>query len=140
MDPDERHGGETEAEQAASNARLALRRSGIVPIEPDATVAVMLQPGEPLLAARRAAQLERQPAESRSASPRVGDLYLTDRRLIHLGTPCTDLPLDAIREAEATDEWLLLRISGAEGLRIRVADPRVLRVAIAAARTAGRSR
>ena len=122
---------------ASVSARRRVRSAGIVPIEPDEAVAVMLEPGERVLAAQPGAEVTR-PAEA-SSTVLVGDLYVTDRRLIHLAGPALFLPLDAIGEAEVTSEWLLLRVGAGDGVRIRVADPRALRTQIGVARTARRA-
>lgn len=125
-------------EAAADSARSALRYRGAVPIEPDAPIAVMLAPGERVLAARRATRIGSLSGASGTSAGAAGDLYLTDRRLIHLSEPGLDILLEDIREAGVTEDQLLLLV-GAEGVRIRIDDPRVLRVHIGAARTARRA-
>ena len=124
-------------EAAADVARSALRAAGAIPIEPDPPIAVMLAPGERVLAVRHGARVE---LMARTAADEVGDpgdLYLTDRRLVVVAR-LMDIPLEDIREVGVLDGRLLLLIERCGGVRIHVEDPRVLRVELAAARTAVR--
>lgn len=125
-------------EAAADDARRALRTAGIVPIEPDARVATMLEPDERVLTLRRAVFVAGGSSPDERPIGR-GDLYVTDRRLLLLADPLLSVCLEGILEAEVRDRRLLLRIDNADGLSVEVDDPRVLRVQIGAAR-AGRRR
>ena len=46
-------------EASAEGARRELREQGIVPIEPDERIGVLLAPGEDVVAVRRSVRLER---------------------------------------------------------------------------------
>ena len=124
-------------EAAADLARDALRAAGVVPIEPDPPLAVMLAPGERVLAVRHAARVELLARTADDAAANLGDLYLTDRRLVVVARPL-DIPLEDIREVGVLDDQLLLLIERCGGVRIHVEDPRVLRVELASARAAAR--
>jgi len=126
-------------EAAADAARRSLRLDGVVPIEPDMAVAVMLAAGERVLAARHGAHLEQLSPDDSRREPLIGDLYLTDQRLLVLGSSLLELSLDRIREAGVANGRLLLLMGDGDGVAIRVEDPRVLRVAIGAARTSMRA-
>jgi hypothetical protein len=126
-------------EAAADDARRRFREQGIVPIEPDDRIGVMLAPGERLVAVHRAASLERRKGWRDPAGGLDGDLYLTTCRLVHLGRASIEYPLAEIREAVVGTGALWLVVTGARGVEIGVADPRVLRVEIAAVREATRA-
>ena len=127
-------------EAAADVARSALRVAGAIPIEPDAPIAVMLAPGERVLAVRHAARVELLARTAIDEDERAGpgDLYLTDRRLIVVAQPL-NIPLEDILEVGVLDGQLLLLTERCGGVRIHVEDPRVLRVELAAARTSFRA-
>jgi len=136
---DARDDAQADDEAAADAARRSLRLDGVVPIQPDMPVGVMLAAGERVLAARHGALLELLRPGDSSREPLVGDLYLTDQRLIVLGSPVLEVSLDRIREAEVANGRLLLLMGDGDGVAVRVEDPRVLRVAIGAARTSKRA-
>lgn len=117
---------------------MRLREQGIVPIEPDDAVGVMLDPDERVIAVRRSVCLERRAGWRDPGAGIGGDLYVTTRRLLHLGRIPVEYQLQDIREAMVTDDALLLLVGVDRGLTIRVSDPRLLRVEIAAAREAMR--
>ena len=122
-------------ERAASTRRRALRAGAVVPIEPDPRVAVLLEPGERVVAQRRGVAVEVHGGDPSTGTDRASDpvdLYVTDRRLLGIGIGL-DLQLDAIVEADSTNGRLRLRLGDTRGIAIGVADPSVLRVEIAAA-------
>ena len=123
---------------AARDARRRLREQGIVPIEADCRVGVMLGQDELLVAVRRAVALERRRPCPPDPAGLGGDLYVTTRRLLHLGQRPIAYELDAIREVVVAGDQLLLVLDDGMGLAISVDDPRLLRVEIAAARAAAR--
>jgi hypothetical protein len=126
-------------ERAASARRRALRSRGIVPIESDPRVAVLLEPGERVVAQRRCVEVEDGGGGS-SAAPGPHDpvdLYVTDRRLLGIGMGL-DVPLDAIIEADIAGGRLRLQLGDTRGIAIGVSDPAVLRVELAAALRARR--
>ncbi len=122
-------------ERAASTLRRALRAGGVIPIEPDPRVAVLLEPGERVIAQRRGVALEVDGDASSTGAGRASgraDLFVTDRRLLGIGMDL-DLPLDTIVEADSAMRRLRLRLDDTRGVVIGVPDPAVLRVEIAAA-------
>lgn len=125
-------------EDRADETRRRLRAQGIVPIEPDERVGVMLRPDEQLVAVRHAVSLERRSGRSAPDHGLRGDLYVTTQRLLHVGRLRVECPLDEIREAIVGDDALLLVVNGYRGITLWVSDPRALRVEIAAVREAAR--
>jgi hypothetical protein len=128
----------TDADRA-DEARRRLHEQGIVPIEPDARIGVMLAPGELVLAVRRSASLDRRHVRREDDPGLCGDLYVTTRRLVHLGRSAVVYGLDEIREADIAANHLLLVVGDNRGVVIDVGDPCLLRVEIAAARAAARA-
>lgn len=125
-------------EARAEEARRRLHEQGIVPIEPDERIAGLLDRDERVYAVRRATSLERR-QHPRGDDPGLhGDLYLTSRRLVHLGRTRVDYRLQQISDAVVSAHRLVLVTDESHGVTIDVADPRVLRVEIAAARAAAR--
>lgn len=123
----------------ADEARRRLHEQGLVPIEPDDRIGVMLAPGELVLAVRRSTSLDRRHVRRPDDPGLTGDLYVTSRRLVHLGRSAVVYPLDEIREADIAANQLLLVVGENRGVVIDVDDPCVLRVEIAAARAAARA-
>jgi hypothetical protein len=79
--------------------------------------------------------------DSHSSVPSGGTLYLTSRRLVHLGPEVREVDLTAIDEIGVVLERLLLvDLADGSDLAIEVDQPRVLRVQLAAARAAARRR
>jgi hypothetical protein len=89
---------------------------------------------------RRAALLDRRQPQAGSDAPSglAGDLYLTSRRLVLVGRLTLSFELDEIEEAMLAGERLLLVLRDGQGASVAVAQPRLLRVEIAAARAAVR--
>jgi hypothetical protein len=132
-------------ESSADAARQRLRALGIVAIEPDDRIGGLLAPGEAVVAVRRSVRLERRhsPREGDVSDPPdrpglAGDLYVTTRRLVHLGRSRVDYRLSEIRDAVEAPGALRLIVRDERGIEITVGDPRVLRVEIAAVREAAR--
>jgi hypothetical protein len=128
----------TDADRA-DEARRRLQEQGIVPIEPDDRIGVMLGPDELVLAVRRSASLDRRHVHRADDPGLCGDLYVTSQRLVHLGRSAVVYGLDEIREADVAANQLLLVVGENRGVVIDVGDPRFLRVEIAAARAAARA-
>jgi hypothetical protein len=123
----------------ADEARRRFHEQGVIPIEPDDRIGVMLAPGELVLAVRRSASLDRR-HHRRADDPGLrGDLYVTTQRLVHLGRSAVVYALDEILEADVAADQLLLVVADNRGVAIDVGDPRLLRVEIAAARSAARA-
>ena len=130
--------GETSDEASASDARRRLRERGIVPIEPDERIGVLLAVGEQVVAVRRAISIERR-TEVHGPDPGVqGDLYVTTARILCLGAVPIDVPLADIQEAVVGPGALRLVVGAGRGVEIRTADPSLLRVEISAVREAAR--
>jgi hypothetical protein len=127
-------------EAAADEARERHRTQSMAALEPDARIAPLLGAGEHLLAVRRSAVLDRrQPVPGLDASAGLGgDLYLTQRRLILVGRRTVSFDLDGIEEVMLGRERLLFVMRDGEGASLSVAQPRLLRVEIAAARASAR--
>ena len=78
--------GDRPTRQPPIEARRRLREQGIVPIEPDDPVGVMLAPEEMVVAVRRSVTLERRKGWPPEPGGGLGgDLYVTTQRLVHLG-------------------------------------------------------
>ncbi len=72
---------------------------------------------------------------------RGGDLYLTSRRMVHVGESSREINLVAIQEsAVSLERLLLLDLTDGSDLAIEVDQPRLLRVQLAAARANARRR
>jgi hypothetical protein len=125
-------------EAAADEARRRLRKQGIVALEPDARIGVMLAPGESVVAVRRDVSLERRKDVHDPGQALHGDLYVTTTRLVCLGQVPVDIPLAEIREVFVAVGALRLVVREGRGLEIRIEDPYLLRVEISAARESAR--
>ncbi|MEI7743591.1 MAG: hypothetical protein WCK58_07560 [Chloroflexota bacterium] len=123
-------------EAAARIRRDTLREMGVIPIEPDARIAVLLAADEQVVTVRREVTLERRLAwQGRGAGLR-GDLYVTTRRLVHLGDVAVEYGLADVHEAVIAPGALRLIVGRSQGVEICTVDPRVLRVEIGAVRLA----
>lgn len=131
--------GSSADEASADEARQRLREYGIVAIEPDDRIGVLLAPGEKVVAVRRSVLLEHHQGSGEAAGGVAGDLYVTTRRLVHLGALQVAYGLCEIRDAVEAPGALRLIVGEDRGIQMSVPDPRVLRVEIAAAREAARS-
>ena len=121
-----------EADEAdAAAARERFRIGPIPAIEPDEEVAVHLVNSEVVHALRTRAIL-RAPGGDTSLGY-GGTLYLTSRRLIHLGQVVMSVQLTDIEETSLAGERLLLTLSNGEGLSLDLDRPRLLRAEIAEA-------
>ena len=127
-------------EAAADRARARYRRQAMAALVPDVHIAPLLTSDEQVLAVRRSALLDRRQPHAGSDAPGglAGDLYLTSRRLVLVGRLTLSFDLDEIEEALLSGERLLLVLRGGQGASLAVAQPRLLRVEIAAARASAR--
>jgi hypothetical protein len=124
-------------EQAADAERARLVTGELPDLDPQVHGALELTDGELVHAIRHAALLD----EGDAAMPRGGDLYLTSRRMIHVGESSREISLDAIEEsAVSLERLLLLDLTDGSDLAIEVDQPRLLRVQLAAARANARRR
>ena len=128
-------------EADANRAREAYRTRPMAALEPDATIAPLLAPGERVVALRRSAWLDRRQAPPGAAGSAglAGDLYLTSKRLVLVGRRSVSFELDEIEEAMLSGDQLLLVMRDGQGASLGVAQPRLLRVEIAAARAFARA-
>ena len=117
-------------EASAGLARDAFLVSPVPVIEPDETISGHLVPGEQVHGLRRHAIL-RAPGDDRALGY-GGTLYLTSRRLVHLGQVIVTVQLTDIVESSLAGERLLLSLRGGEGLAIDLDRPRLLRAEMAA--------
>ena len=117
-------------EEAAGAARDRFRIGPVPSIEPDEDVKSHLANDESVHALRRHAIL-RAPGGDRALGY-AGTLYLTSRRLLHLGQVVLSVTLTEIDESSLAGERLLLSLRGGEGLALDVDMPRLLRAEMAA--------
>jgi len=117
-------------EAAASAARDRYLSAPVPPIEADGHIAAHLAPGEQIHALRTRAIL-RAPGGDQALGY-GGTLYLTSRRLVHLGQVVVTVKLTDILEASLAGERLLLSLRDGEGVTLDVDRPRLLRAEIAA--------
>jgi hypothetical protein len=117
-------------EEAAAAARDRFRIGAIPAIEPDDTVRAHLEPDENVHALRLRAIL-RSPGGD-GALGYGGTLYLTSRRLVHLGQVALSVNLIDIEESSLAGERLLLTLRNGEGLTLDIDRPRLLRAEMAA--------
>ena len=125
-------------EQAADAERQRLAHESLPVLDAQADIVFQLFPDERLHAERRAALVER----GQGAIPSGGTLYLTSRRLVHIGHEAVEeIRLESITDmAVALERLLLIELADGSDLAIEVDQPRLLRVQVSAARAALRER
>jgi hypothetical protein len=116
-------------EAAAAAAREGFRFAPIEPIEPDEAIGPHLTTGERVHALRRHAILRAPGGDG--ALGYGGTLYLTSRRLIHLGQVVVSVNVADVEESSMAGERLLLTLREGEGMSIDVDRPRLLRAEMA---------
>lgn len=117
-----------EAEAAAARERF---RDGPLPtIDPDERIVGHLTPGESVHDLRTHAILSGPGGDG--ALGYGGSLYLTSRRLVHLGQVNVTVKLTDIVETSLSGERLLLTLPDGEGMALEVDRPRSLRTHLAA--------
>ncbi len=117
-------------EREALEARERLRTEPLDTVEPDDVARAHLNPGEIVHGLRRSAIL-RVPGDR--ALGYGGTLYLTSRRLVHIGQVSVNVQLGDISEIATAEERLLVTLKDAEGLAFDIDRPRLFRTEIAAA-------
>jgi len=117
-------------EAAANAARERFRIGPLEALEPDAAIRPQLADGELVHGLRRHAILKA-PGDDRALGY-GGTLYLTSRRLIHLGQVIVTVQLVDIVETSLAGERLLLTLGNGEGLALDLDRPRLLRTELAA--------
>lgn len=124
-------------EAAARHPRSSARQP--LPIIPEhAEQVFQLWPDEVIHAERRTALLHR----GQDLPPSAGALYLTSRRLVHVGSEAVEeIELERISHiAVAQDRRLVVELSGTSDLVIELNAPRLLRAQVDAARATLRDR
>ena len=131
----------TSDEQLALRAREQYKESGIPVIEADEVVAPHLDPDERVLWTSSAAVLRRVDVDDdrHPVLREEGPLYVTDRRLLHVGPHVESISLLDIDELSMADDRILLTLVGSRGLTLDVDAPQQLKVLIAAAKATRRS-
>jgi hypothetical protein len=126
------------ADEAAADAeRARLAREPLDGLADGTESGLSLAPDEVVHAVRHAAILEQRGTEELAG----GTLYLTSRRLVHIGTQAREVDLKTIVEiAVSLERLLLVDLADGSDLAIEVDQPRLLRVQLAAARAAARER
>ncbi len=123
-------------EADAVDARDRYRAEPLPSVQRDGAIAAHLGQGEDLHSVRRSAIL-RVPGGDR-AHGYGGTLYLTSRRLVHVGQVMVTVQLSDIVETSLAGERLLLALRNGEGMAFDLERPRLLRAEIAAAMRANR--
>ena len=118
-----------EARAAAARERFSVQPLPV--LEPDEAVVGHLTQGESVHALRSHAILRAPGGDN--ALGYGGTLYLTSRRLVHLGQVEMSVQLTDIVETSLAGERLLLGLRQGEGLSLDLDRPRELRAEIAAA-------
>jgi len=108
-------------------------------VGPDLTLPVELLDDEVVLAGPVAATFTPVAGDGTTASPKVGQMYLTDRRLLVTGQLERAIDLRRITELGLTLGRLLVTITRSRGLMIDVEGAEALRTRIAHAVSARRS-
>ena len=117
-------------EEAAAAARDRFRSIPVQTIDVDDVIRPHLEPDERVHSLRRRAILSSPGGDG--ALGYGGTLYLTSRRLVHLGQVGTSVSLTDIQESSLAGERLLLTLRNGEGLALDVDQPRLLRAEMAA--------
>jgi len=116
---------------AARDARNRLRTSPVPTIDADERIEPHLLLGEVVHGLRSHAILRAPGGDE--ALGYGGTLYLTSRRLVHVGQVIVTVQLTDIMESSLAGERLLLSLRGGEGLTLDLDRPRLLRAEMAAA-------
>lgn len=119
------------ADEVAAHEARELYREGLPPaIEPDEEIVGHLTPGESVHALRTRAMLRTPGGDE--ALGYGGSLYLTSRRLVHLGQVMVAVQLTDIVETSLAGERLLLTLRAGEGMSLEIDRPRLFRAELAA--------
>lgn len=123
-------------EEAARRARDQYREGGIPALRADDRVSPHLHPGEYVVGLRPDATVTRIEQTGDRPVRADGALYVTNHRLLQIGDRLTSIPLNEIAELAMADQRILVTLTDARGVMLDVADPRQLRVLLAAAKSA----
>jgi hypothetical protein len=118
-------------EADAASARERFRDGPMPSIEPDERIVGHLTPGESVHDLRTHAILNA--PGGGSALGYGGPLYLTSRRLVHLGQVSVTVQLNDIVETSLAGERLLVTLPAGEGMALDLDRPRLFRAQMAAA-------
>ena len=118
-------------ETDARDLRARLQDRPLEVLEPDEGIAEQLARGE-LVHGLRPSAILRAPGGDRALGY-GGTLYLTSRRLVHLGQVILAVQLSDIVETSLAGERVLLTLRDGEGLAIDMDRPRTFRTELAAA-------
>lgn len=122
-------------ESEAAAARHRLRDEPLGTIEPDGVARTHLQSGEVVHSLRRSAILG---IPGDRGLGYGGSLYLTSRRLLHIGQVTMTARLEDISETTVAGERLLVTLADDEGLSFTIDRPRLFRAELAAAMRSSR--
>ena len=117
-------------EAAATVARERYRDGPLPTIGADERIGGHLLPGETVHGLRSRAILSAPGADDRGGYG--GFLYLTSRRLVHLGQGVAIVKLTDIVESSLAGDRLLLTLRGGEGVTLDIDQPRLFRAEMAA--------
>ena len=126
-----------EDEREAFEARARYRTDGLPTLEADGAIAEHIRPGETVVVVRPSSAVSWH-QRGDGTDDFAGTFYLTSQRLVLLGHTTFEVELVQIDELALAGELLLITLTDGTGLSIDAARPRLLRVQIAAALTAGR--
>jgi hypothetical protein len=133
--PSDGESGPTRCDEAASDAaRRWYRHHRIEPLAVDGPIRSLLGCEERVYVIRQASLV--QPGRTAILGGTAGDLYVTSQRLLHVGEQTVGLDLDAIGEVVLAVDGLSVTTTDGGSVVLLVDEPRLLRVQIAAARTA----
>ena len=122
-------------ESEAATARTRLRGEALGTIEPDDVVRTHLESAELVHSLRRSAILG---VPGDRGLGYGGSLYLTSRRLLHIGQVTMTARLKDISEITVAGERLLVTLTNDEGLSFAIDRPRLFRAEVAAAMRSSR--
>lgn len=116
-------------EAAARDVRRQTAEGGLDPLMPDPMVAPYLTADEVVFAQRARAVLNAE----RDVPGYLGAVYITSKRVLHLGQVVVSVHLRDIAESALAGERLLLTLRNGDGVTIDVPAPRLFRAQLAAA-------
>jgi hypothetical protein len=125
-------------ESASWTARQAYDRDGLPEMAADELIAGHLLPGEKVHAAHARVVLN-DVGRPTGVPGHGGSLYLTSARVVHVSQIVVSVRLRDIEELAIAGDRLLLSTETGDGMSLDAPQPRLLRVQIAAARTAART-
>jgi hypothetical protein len=116
-------------EAAARDLRQQIASGGLEPLTPDPIVTPHLSADEVVFAQRPRAVLNAE----RDVPGYMGAIYITSKRILHLGQVVVSVYLRDIAESALAGERLLLTLRNGDGVTIDLPAPRLFRAQLAAA-------